>query len=123
MASDRVHSPEVLLVVGYFDPFSGYQETALADGLSKVASTEVLTSDRVSPAFSDEHLDRLGVPRRYASGTTMMGVLTITRLPSRELRSMVWSSDARHHISRGDYKLIVQMMPGQLLPAAGSLVA
>jgi len=63
------HRPRVVIVAGYFDWISGYQETALASAYAEFADVEVVSSDRVSPGFSDEHLERLGVSRRYAPGT------------------------------------------------------
>lgn len=112
--------PRVLLIAGYFDWFSGYQETALATAFSKIAATEVIASDRVSPAFSDDHLERIGVPRRYIPGTTGENGVTVTRFRSFEIRSMVWSNPAIRYISGRSYDLIVQVMPGQLLSAAPS---
>jgi glycosyltransferase involved in cell wall biosynthesis len=113
--------PRVLLLVGYFDWFSGYQETALASAFAKIAETEVLASDRMSPAFSDSHLEQLGLTRHYRPGSRCEQGVRITRLPCRELRSMVWSTQARRYIASRPYDLIVQVMPGQLLPVAASL--
>ena len=58
--------PRALLLTGYFDWFSGYQETALAAWFPRYADTEVIASDRVSPMFSDAHLAGLGISRRYS---------------------------------------------------------
>ena len=115
--------PRVLLIAGYFDWFSGYQETALATAFSKIATTEVVASDRVSPAFTEDHIARIGVPRRYNSGTTCERGVNVTRLRSFEIRSMVWSNAAISYLSGRSYDLIVQVMPGQLLSAAPSLVS
>ena len=112
--------PHVLLIAGYFDWFSGYQETALATAFSKIATTEVIASDRVSPAFTDDHLARIGVPRRYTPGTTGENGVMVTRFRSFEIRSMVWSKAAISYLSGRSYDLIVQVMPGQLLSAAPS---
>lgn len=112
--------PRVLIVAGYFDWFSGYQETALAAALSQLAEVHVVASDRVSPGFSHAHLERLGLPRRYPSGSSREHGITVTRLPSVELRSMVWSYAAVRRISEHECDLIIQVMPGQLLSAAPS---
>lgn len=116
----QVTKPRVLIVAGYFDWFSGYQETALARAFAKIAETEVVTSNRVSPAFNDAHLDRLNVPRRYSAGPrTDHGVL-VTRFDGFELRSMVWSGQARRYIASGQWDLVIQVMPGQIMSAAPS---
>lgn len=111
----------VLIVAGYFDWFSGYQETALAVAFAGVAETEVVASDRVSPAFSDGHLVRLGVLRRYDTGSAVEHGVTVTRFRSRELRSMVWAADVARYIRDQPVDLIIQVMPGQGLPIAASL--
>jgi Glycosyl transferases group 1 len=113
--------PRVLLISGYFDWFSGYQEVALAGWFPRYATTEVIASDRVSPMFSDAHLAGLGVARRYEPGARMENGVKMTRFPTREKRSMVWSTQARMYIESQKYDLIVQLMPGQLMPVAGTL--
>jgi glycosyltransferase involved in cell wall biosynthesis len=114
--------PRVVLIVGYFDWFSGYQETALAAALSEVADVEVIASDRVSPIFTDAHLARLGVDRTYATGSAEERGVLVTRLPTRELRSMVWSADVRSCLMSRECDLLIQVMPGQGLSAAGAFV-
>lgn len=114
--------PRVAVVCGYFDWFSGYQETALVTALSKIADVEVIAGNRVSPAFSDEHLAALGVSRVYEP--TVRSVerdVLVSRLPVRERRSMVWSSQARRLLKQAHFDLVVQVMPGQLLPLAATL--
>ena len=111
----------VAIVVGYFDWFSGYQETALAAALSKLADTEVIASDRVNPTFTDSHLKRLGLSRRYREGSTTEHGVLVTRFSSVELRSMVWSFRASHYLSGRYLDLIVQVMPGQLFSVAATL--
>lgn len=115
--------PRVLVLCGYFDWFSGYQEIALAYGLAQMADVEVVASDRVSPSFSDDNLRRLGVDRRYIASRAVERGLRVTRFPVRERRGMVWSTDVIRHVSRGDHDVIVQVMPGQILPAAGSVAS
>lgn len=115
------HRPRVLIVAGYFDWLSGYQETALAAAYAEFADVEVVSSDRVSPGFSDEHLARIGVPRRYPVGTTAEHGIRITRLSTHELRSIVWSRRAVEEISGRACDLLVQVMPGHGLPVAASL--
>lgn len=113
-------SKKVLIVIGYFDWFSGYQETVLARALGRMADVQVLASDRVSPIFKDEHLQRLGSPRRYPVGTRLENGVTVTRVPVRERRSMVWPMGGRSVLS-GHHDLVIQMMPGQGLPLAATL--
>ena len=116
-----INRPRVLLLSGYFDWFSGYQETGLAAWLPRYATTEVIASDRVSPIFSDEHLAALGISRRYEAGTRIENDVKVTRFSTSERRSMVWSSEARTYIQSRQYDLIVQVMPGQVMPVAGTL--
>ena len=110
--------PRVLMVAGYFDWFSGYQETALASALAPLAEVHVMASDRVSPAFSDAHLERLGLSRRYPAGSGTERGIKVSRLPSVELRSMVWSPRAIRQVREEKCDLIVQVMPGQVLSSA-----
>lgn len=116
-----MNKPRVLLLSGYFDWFSGYQETGLAAWLQRDATTEVIASDRVSPIFSDAHLAKLGMARRYETGTRVENGVQVTRFSTSEKRSMVWSTQARKYIESQEYDLIVQVMPGQLMPVAGTL--
>ncbi|MFC6705742.1 glycosyltransferase [Flexivirga alba] len=113
--------PKVLIVAGYFDWFSGYQETALARAMASLADTYVLAGDRVSPIFSDEQLERIGQQRRYPANTRVEHGVTVTRLATRELRSMVWAPSVPRTIADGNFDVIVQVMPGQLFPALASL--
>ena len=112
----------IAIICGYFDWFSGYQETALAVAFARLGTTEVVASDRVSPIFSDDHLAAIGRARRYPVGRTFENGVTVTRLPVRELRSMVWSTRATEVLSRDPFDLIIQVMPGQAFSAAGSLL-
>lgn len=113
-------APRVLVISGYFDWFSGYQETGLARALAKLADTTVLAGDRVSPIFSDEHLTQLGASRIYPVGESTSHGVRVKRLRVREARAMVWSPRAREAVEQGQYDLVVQIMPGQLLPIAAS---
>ena len=114
--------PRIAIVVGYFDWFSGYQETVIARALAGKAEVEVIASDRVSPIFSDAHLAEIGCDRKYRPVVCAPenGVL-ITRLKSFELRSMVWSTAAVRYMRNRKYDLVVQVMPGQGLPIAATL--
>lgn len=109
------------MISGYFDWFSGYQEAVLAKWLGRYASTEVVAGDRVSPIFSDEHLSRLAIPRRYAVGRSVHDGVEVTRFATPEVRAMVWSAKARRYISSREYDVIVQATPGQILPLAATL--
>jgi glycosyltransferase involved in cell wall biosynthesis len=115
------HRPRVLLACGYFDWFSGYQEVGLARALARLVDTHVLAGNRVNPLFSDAHLKRVGVEREYQAGHTRAHDVSVTRLRVRETRSMLWSSEAKSHVADGGYDLVLQIMPGQGLPAAASL--
>lgn len=116
-----MNKPRVLLLSGYFDWFSGYQETGLAAWFSRHASIEVVASDRVNPIFSDAHIAELGVARRYQAGTSVENDVEVTRFSTFEKRSMVWSTHARRYIASQKYDIIIQVTPGQLLPVAGTL--
>lgn len=111
----------ILLIVGYFDWFSGYQETGLAKALSEFADVSVLAGDRVSPIFTDSHLKGLGQRRRYKVGVAMEHGVRVKRVKSRELRAMVWSRHAVAAVEAGDFETVIQVMPGQLFPLAGTL--
>lgn len=114
--------PKVGIVIGYFDWFSGYQETALATGLARYADVEVIAGNRVSPIFSDMHLQELGHDRAYApvDREPQHGVL-VTRLPVREIRSMVWSTKVGATMKAREFDLVIQVMPGQGLSIAPSI--
>lgn len=114
--------PRVGLVVGHFDWFSGYQETALAAGLAQYADVEVIAGNRVSPIFSDMHLNRLGQTREYelVDRDPQQGVL-VTRLPVREVRSIVWSRGVGATLKSREFDLVIQVMPGQGLSVAPSI--
>jgi len=116
-----MNKPRVLLLSGYFDWFSGYQETGLAAWFPRYATTEVIASDRVSPIFSDANLARLGMARRYETGTRVENGVKVTRFSTVEKRAMVWSTEARRYIESQKYDLIVQLMPGQVMPFAGTI--
>lgn len=112
--------PRVALACGYFDWFSGYQEVGLARSLSKVADTTIFASDRVNPIFSEGHLEKIGVPRRYRPGWGTEQGVRILRQRSVQWRSMVlgWPLP----MLRGQsFDLLIQVMPGQLFPAIASL--
>ncbi|MBM7798544.1 glycosyltransferase involved in cell wall biosynthesis [Microlunatus panaciterrae] len=111
----------MLIIAGYFDWFSGYQETALATAFAKIADTEVVASNRVSPAFNDTHLSKLGMDRDYQIGSREEHGVTVTRFAAREKRSMVWSTEAARYLSDRPYDLVVQVMPGQIFSVAPSL--
>lgn len=108
--------PTILIIVGYFDWFSGYQETGLARALTALADVEVLCGNRVNPLFTDEHLTSIGAPRIYPVGTTHEHGVSITRVKVREWRSMLWTKLTRQSPTEKSFDLVIQMMPGQLLP-------
>lgn len=113
-------APHVVLVCGYFDWFSGYQEVGLARALTRVAQVTVVAGDRVNPLFTDNHLAALGVRRRYRTGTSVEEGVRIVRLECRESRSMLWARGARRAVEAAGGDVVIQVMPGQVLPAAAS---
>lgn len=113
--------PRVLILTAYFDWFAGYYETALASQMSHYCDTEVIASNQVAPLLTDSHLSRLGVPRRYASGTSEEHGFRLTRFSCLQLRGMAWSNGVRQYIEDREYDLIIQLSPGGLLPFAGTL--
>lgn len=113
--------PKVLLIVGHFDWFSRYQETALATALSRYAEVLVLAGTHVSPIFTPGHLDSIDHPSSYEPGLTIENQVTILRVPTRQVRAMVWSSKAIIAVERAEPDLIIQVMPGQLMPTAATL--
>lgn len=112
--------PQVLVVAGYFDWFSGYQEVGLVRALQKVADVRVLAGDQVYPGFSDAHLAHLGIPRQYEPGRRIEQGVEILRLPSRHVRSMVFARGAARAVDHARADLVVQVMPGQALPVAAT---
>lgn len=112
----------VLIIAGYFDWFSGYQETSLAQSLTKHADVSVLAGTHVNPGFSADHLDNIGHPRSYPPGLIIEHGVTIRRIPTFSAASMQWSWRAASLVRDSKPDLIIQVMPGQLLPAAASLV-
>ncbi|WP_029210277.1 glycosyltransferase [Arsenicicoccus bolidensis] len=113
--------PRILVISGFFDWFSGYQEIGLVRALRKSADTYVLTGDQVNPIFKDAHIQALGLERRYQPGTTTEEGVTLLRLPVAEVRSMVWSPRAVRAVEARPFDHIIQVFPGHLLPLAASL--
>ena len=109
------------MLCGYFDLFSGYNEISLAKSLATITDLTVVSSDRVSPIFSDESLEALGQQRRYPAGRQKTDGFEIVRYKSAELGSVLWSVPmARSIKSLGAFDLVIQMSPGQMFPVAGS---
>ncbi|WP_299301025.1 glycosyltransferase [uncultured Brachybacterium sp.] len=115
--------PKVAIVCGYFDWFSGYQEVALARALAEFAEVTAFASDIVNPIFSDSHLEHIGVGRRYGELDTERYGVRVRRFRGRELRSMVVAKGVARELRRGRFDLVVQVMPGFLLPAVASTVS
>lgn len=116
----QTRRPRVAVVCGFFDVFSGYQEIGLARALGQIAETTVIASDWVNPIFSDDHLQRVGVKRRYKPGRARMGDIEVIRLEAAHRRAMVWSPQLKSTIEAGQYDLVVQIMPGTVFPAGAS---
>ena len=108
---------KVCIVVGYFDSFSGYQEVALAQALAVKHDVIVISGNIVSPIFTDEHLLRIGHQRTYDPGVTNVNGIKVLRLRSFELRSMVLARKVSRAVIEEAPELVIQIMPGQLLPA------
>lgn len=111
----------VLIVVGYFDWFSGYQETALASALARYVDVEIVTSTAVSYMFNASHLQALGIERHYRAGSRMERGVKITRVACVEKRAMTWSLAAKAIVEAPRFDLIIQAHPGQALPVVASL--
>lgn len=107
----------VLIACAYFDWFSNYQEIGIARALSQVANVDVIAGNRVNPIFSDLQLEGLGHPRAYVAGTSVENGVKITRFPIREIRSMALARNYRSEAQKKTYDLVIQVMPGHLLPA------
>lgn len=109
-----------VLAVGFFDTFSGYQETVLAAGLREYADVHVVTSNWANPIFSDEHLRRVGLRREYPVGRSIHDGVTIHRLQTLgpPIRGMTWSPKVVSTIRGLDPAGVLVMMPGQLFPTA-----
>lgn len=112
--------PKVAIVCGYFDWFSGYQEVALAKGLTEFADVTAFAGDLVNPIFSDDHLANIGVPRRYTDLDEVQFDVRVRRIPVRELRSMVVGRGLARAVAEEGVDLAIQVMPGFVLPAAAS---
>ncbi|MGP9707034.1 glycosyltransferase [Brachybacterium sp. AOP24-D1-21] len=107
----------ICVVVGYFDLFSGYQEIGLVQALAKRHDVTVVAGNLVSPIFSDSHLERIDQLREYAAGEREEDGYVLIRLPSLEIRSMIFAPGVSRVIQGREPDLIIQVMPGQLLPA------
>jgi len=113
--------PSVLIVVGYYDAFSGYQEVNLARGFAKLgAAVTVISGDRVAPIFSEATVSSLGLSRYYARGASEDGDVHIFRVGYRKVSSLLLSvavfSAARR--SHSDIVLVLGVGQGFSVPAA-----
>lgn len=108
---------KVVVLIGYFDTFSGYQEIGLARSLAQDYEVHVITSDQVNPIFTDEHLGRIGRPRRYTELTGKYCDANIIRLPSRHVRAMAFNRRVGSTLAALDPDIVIQMMPGQIMPS------
>ncbi len=111
---------KILIACAYFDWFSNYQEVGLALALRAHADVHVIAGDRANPLFTDENLRRIEQPRIYPTGTTNENSIRISRFKTREFRSMLFSKEYKQAVANDDYDLIVQVMPGFILPALAS---
>lgn len=115
--------PRIAIVSAYFDWFSGYQEVALARALSEIADVTVFTSDIVNPIFSKAHRERVGTDGRYTELDEDVDGITVSRFRGWEIRSMVLAVGLRRAVRGAGFDLVIQVMPGFLLPAVASTVA
>lgn len=84
--------PHVLIVVGYYDTFSGYQEVNLARGFAALGATvTVIAGDRVAPIFSDAAILSLGLKRYYPLGEGQDGRVQVVRVGYRKISSLLIS--------------------------------
>ncbi|MEU3846127.1 glycosyltransferase [Micrococcus terreus] len=88
--------------------------------MSQIADTYVLAGDRVNPIFTDDHLRQKQISRRYATGTSRENDVTVLRLRTAERRSMLYAMNVPRYIDLLNPDLVIQVMPGQILPALAS---
>lgn len=117
---DNTHKPKIVMVCGYFDVFSGYQEVSLAKSLAPISDLVVVSSDRVNPTFSDAHLESIKHPRLYEPGLTRLDGYSVRRIRTREFRSMVFPLRGHNVLRTLESDLTIQIMPGQYLPSTAS---
>lgn len=114
--------PNVLILSGYYDAFSSYQEVVLARALSKHAEVHVVTGNRVAPSFSDATLAGLGRPRCYSKTEEADGDVRVTRVPLVEFRSFVSSGKLISKLLRlpREPDLVILLAPGQMFSVLGA---
>ncbi|MDV3354470.1 hypothetical protein [Dietzia sp. IN118] len=112
----------LLVACGYYDQFSGYQEIGITRALARRANVTVVAGDRVNPIFSDAHLGNIGASRTYSTEVTIDQNVEVRRFKAHEMRSMLVSPSAIGYMRKGRWDGIVQIMPGQLLPAAPAFI-
>lgn len=112
----------VLMVCGYFDEFSGYNEVILANALGRVADVTVVAGDRVSPVFTDSALASKGYSRRYATGLcSTTRSYSLYRVRSYTPLNTVLPVGLTSRLRRmGPFDLVLQMSPGQMFPLPAS---
>jgi len=118
-------SKTILFVSGYFDIFSGYQETIVAKELAKRKNLRVYvaTSNLSCPIFTLNMLRKNGLENRYYKSRTEIchGYTIIRDKAVYELRSMVWTKDIFYIIEKVKPETVIAVNVGQLLPLAGGL--
>ena len=117
--SDR---PSVLIVTGYYDPFSGYQEVNLARSLAEFADVRVIAGDLVSPIFSDATLEKLGSRRRYELSPCWDGNVEVVRVEYQKISSLLIAPMVPRVLRSGrdEYDVVLVLAVGQIfsVPAA-----
>lgn len=108
------------MVVGFFDEFSGYQETILAEALRKMGhDVSVVASNRCNPIFSNV-TDSQG--KTYGVGTSSGPLGMVRRLKaSVVIRSMVFCRGLSQAIRETTPDIVVFFYPGQLMPALAAI--
>lgn len=108
---------KIIIVIGYFDLFSNYQETCIARELVRQGhEVTVIAGNQVDYIFPDEALRSHGVTRVYPDAEQEINGLRIVRLkPFLNKRAMVLARGLNKELKRRNPDLVICMKPGQLL--------
>ena len=113
--------PSVLIVCGYYDEFSGYNEVVLGRALARKVDLTVFAADRVAPVFSDAALGRLGIARQYDVGREVDSARVLHRFRTRAVAGMLFPRGLCAALrSQPAFDHVVQLSPGQIFPWAAS---
>lgn len=114
----------ILIISGYYDEFSEYQEVVLARAFSRYGHVVVFTGDKVSNAFSDTVLSQLKICRQYPEGESKTkGNLVIRRFHYRKVTSAFLSYSLYRSLRReaSGFDIVILLGVGQLFSATAVL--